>query len=184
MSTTNEPETRAPTPEEMMIYAQERAAKYRRTHPPEVVEDLIQTMLLSGLEALARATEHRNVAGFVRVSMLGGLRHFWRDAARDSKTAAYRQAQCLDAPLPDSNASTVDLVPASTETPADLASQAEQEALLRNAVEGLPEVQAEVIRCRFFKGLTLSETSECVGVSRERVRQIEQDALSSLSYRV
>ncbi len=51
---------------------------------------------------------------------------------------------------------------------------------LRRAVNSLPSREATVIRGRFFEEMTLAEVGSDLGVSRERVRQIEAEAISKL----
>ena len=50
------------------------------------------------------------------------------------------------------------------------------------ALSCLDERQREVIHCRFHRNMTLTAIAEAMGVSRERVRQIETAALHRLRY--
>lgn len=52
------------------------------------------------------------------------------------------------------------------------------------AVASLRHRQRQVIRWRFGDGLTLDEAGKRMGVSKERVRQIEKDALENLRTRM
>ena len=97
-----------------------------------------------------------------------------------------RTVTSLDRPVgEDEDATFGDLVAAPTEDPL-----AELEVSLRNdaleqALEELPERDAEVLRLRFGLGdeepKTLTDIAKTFGVSRERVRQIEATALRRLS---
>ena len=58
----------------------------------------------------------------------------------------------------------------------------EDVAFLRNLINALPEPQKEVIRLRYFVGFTFDECSVVLGVSRERVRQREIDAINRLRW--
>lgn len=53
-------------------------------------------------------------------------------------------------------------------------------ARLRSAIRGLPKREAEVLHGRFFQDLTLAELGDKFKLSRERIRQIEANALSKL----
>ena len=54
-----------------------------------------------------------------------------------------------------------------------------REALERE-LDAIPEREATVIRTRFFEGLTLKEAGAAMGVTPERVRQLEETALRKL----
>lgn len=54
---------------------------------------------------------------------------------------------------------------------------------VEGALATLPGRSAAILRGRFFAGLTLGEVAAAVGLSRRRVRQIEQEALELLRRR-
>lgn len=58
--------------------------------------------------------------------------------------------------------------------------QEQTSELINIALEALTPMQTKVIRMRFFDDLTLEEIADQIGVSKERVRQIEQKALRRL----
>ena len=97
-----------------------------------------------------------------------------------------RTVTSLDRPVgEDEDASLGDLVAAPAEDPlAELEVSLRNEAL-EQALEELPERDAEVLRLRFGLGdeepKTLTDIAKTLGVSRERVRQIEATALRRLS---
>lgn len=51
---------------------------------------------------------------------------------------------------------------------------------LHEAVDSLPEKERRIIQMHYFEGLSLQKCGERVGVSSERARQIEQNALKLL----
>jgi len=99
---------------------------------------------------------------------------------------AIRTVVSLDRPVGDDDETSFGaLLPAEGETPdEEVAVSLEQEAV-RRAVAQLPERQREVVRRRYGidggEPQRLSETGRALGISAERVRQIESDALRRLA---
>ena len=97
-----------------------------------------------------------------------------------------RTITSLDRPVgEDGDASLGDLMAADTPEPtADLELNLRSEAL-EQALADLPAREALVLRRRFGLGddepRTLAQVGEEIGVTRERVRQIERDALRHLA---
>ncbi len=103
-----------------------------------------------------------------------------QDLDRISRTPA-----SLDALVGDDGGTTLgDLVDASDASPEDLVVEADSRGELVGLVDRLTDRESEVIRCRY--GLvpgpkqTYEEIAGRIGVSRERVRQIEREALERL----
>lgn len=94
------------------------------------------------------------------------------------------QMESLDKCLLDDGESTVgDMVPGQEDvegTVLDVMDAGELRAALWSEVDALPDEQPEVIRARFQRGETLRATGEKMGVTIERVRQIESKALREL----
>ena len=68
-----------------------------------------------------------------------------------------------------------------TVDPSELAQADEWRRLLMIAVSRLSEIEKTVLICRFFKSMTLLETSKVIGKkTREQVRQIEMRAIRNL----
>jgi RNA polymerase primary sigma factor len=101
--------------------------------------------------------------------------------------SAARAVTSLDRPLGDSASGELGDLFASDDRPTDEEVEVRlTEAALYRALGNLPERQQEVVRLRF--GLSgneepksLAEIGELMGITRERVRQIEADALRSLA---
>lgn len=70
--------------------------------------------------------------------------------------------------------------PADPKSDSDAAESNEAAFSLRLAMERLEDRDAMVLRWRFFDGLTLSQVGEKLGITRERVRQIQVEALTEL----
>ncbi len=94
------------------------------------------------------------------------------------------QMESLDKCLLEDGESTVgDMVPGQEDvegTVLDVMDAGELRAALWSEVDALPDEQPEVIRARFQRGETLRATGEKMGVTIERVRQIESKALREL----
>ena len=102
--------------------------------------------------------------------------------------AAARTVASLDKPLAEGESSSYgDLFAADGQTPAEEVEVRLTEHALRRAVDNLPERERRVVMLRFGLGegdgtaRSLDEVGRIIGVSRERVRQIEADALRTLA---
>lgn len=94
------------------------------------------------------------------------------------------QIESLDKCLLDGGESTVgDMVPGQEDVEGavlDVMDAGELQAVLWSEVDALPDEQPEVIRARFQRGETLQAVGKDMGVTIERVRQIESKALREL----
>jgi RNA polymerase primary sigma factor len=100
--------------------------------------------------------------------------------------AAARAVTSLDKPLGDDNdASIGDLVPTEQESIEEEVHVSLTEAMLHAAVDSLPEREASVLRLRYglagAEPKSLEEIGRTLGLTRERVRQIESQALQRLA---
>jgi hypothetical protein len=66
------------------------------------------------------------------------------------------------------------------QTPEDILLERERAAILHNAMLELPARVERVMRQRWFRGASLAEAGENLGVTRERVRQIEYKGVTRL----
>ncbi len=82
----------------------------------------------------------------------------------------------------DKDSGTVgDLVP--DQTAAEAFEEIEESsvaAVVRSAVEELPDMERDIIKSKYFDGNTQTSTADKIGLSAERVRQIEKSALHKL----
>jgi RNA polymerase sigma factor (sigma-70 family) len=90
----------------------------------------------------------------------------------------------LDAPIRGHEAHTLgDSIAASELSPEDAVADAEtikSVAVTEAAIRALPERLQYIVRRRFFEDATLQAIGDELGMSRERVRQLERQALSQL----
>ncbi|MEO8178270.1 MAG: sigma-70 family RNA polymerase sigma factor [Deltaproteobacteria bacterium] len=86
----------------------------------------------------------------------------------------------MDRPLGhDADAGTLhDALAADDPSPADAAALRIESARVEAALAQLPARAQHVLRGRYWRGKTLTEVGAEIGVTRERVRQIEVAALS------
>ncbi len=105
---------------------------------------------------------------------------------REAREAA-RVVASLDKPVGEGNDTSFgDLVAGESPEPSEEVHVSLGEQALRRAVKGLPETEREVIKLRYGMNgdagpVSLEEIGRRLGVTRERVRQIEARALERLS---
>ena len=138
------------------------------------------------LTALQYFVQHR-----IRKAILQGRGRYvvTEDGRRDSHSAEpLDSAQSLDEPVPWDDAGEVTRADV---TPDPAAAQAfedaernsyrqELRAVLDKALSLLPDRQRNVIAWRFYEGLTLQQAAALDGVTKERIRAIEDAALRAL----
>ena len=145
------------------VHMNEQVAKLRR----------VSTWLSGRLGRSATIEEVAQAAGVSPEKAASVLRH-------------QQATVSLDAPLNgDSEASLLDLIPDPNATdPTARAEEAELNQLMESALAGLPAREQQVLRLRFGIGASqldsLEEIGGVLGVTRERVRQIESKGLQRL----
>lgn len=76
------------------------------------------------------------------------------------------------------------LRPIQIEAPDDFAERLEATEVVKDAIRGLTSQQAFVLRERFYGEKSLEEVAERMGLTRERIRQIEMKAMRRLRHPV
>jgi len=132
-------------------------------------------------QGLGRAPNHQEIAEALDVSV-----------ARIEQSIAHGRSRAvsLDKPVGDGGATRLDLMqdPANDRTPVDGLVASERASELARHLARLPAVQADIVRKRYGLGgsqpMTLQRIADEYGLSRERIRQIEHEALSKLRRRI
>jgi RNA polymerase primary sigma factor len=128
---------------------------------------------------LERAPTDEEIAGAAELSL---------EAVRDLRTAG-RVVTSLDRPVGSEEATSLGaLLPAQERGPGEEVERTLRQETVRDVVSQLPEREREVIGLRYGLGghddpLPLAEIGRRLGVSPERVRQIEEAALRHLALR-
>lgn len=89
-----------------------------------------------------------------------------------------------DAPISDNpeDGTFIDLVPDDNLRDAVFAVELQElRKAVKDAVRALPDRQREIIRQHYFEGRTLEDIAQSEGVTRERIRQIEDKSFDTLS---
>lgn len=192
------PKTEAEAVEQYKPFVWKNARKFAGSK-----EDLFEDFLQEGLFAVAvafRTWSPDGGANFltwihepVRHAMLRVLKKDHAVRPRSGKNGGKAKMIPLDAPLVERDvdqehhgyeSSLRDLLTASDSSPEEQFLRKEQGAPLAKAVSRLPARERQIIRMRFVEGKTLAEIGLAFGISRERVRQLERDALAVLKSRL
>lgn len=151
-------------------------------------DDLVQ----AGYPALVAAVESYNPGnGAFSTWFVYYLKTAFAEAAgyrtRRRQNEPLNNSQSLDKPLGEEKDSAVfgDLIPdrKAAATMAAIEERLWREQLheaLEAALAALPEQSAEVLRLRYYQGLTLAEVGELQGIGYERVRQKENKAIRQI----
>jgi RNA polymerase sigma-70 factor (sigma-E family) len=121
-------------------------------------EDVVQEAFCGLYRAWGRLRDHRNVAGYLRVSVLNGCR------------SAIRRARRTPAPLPSPHAASAE---------AEAMSGEDRRAAVA-ALRRLPPRQREALVLRYFAGLPEYETAQAMRVSLGTVKSTTARALAAL----
>lgn len=149
-------------------------------------EDAAAEGVIAMLEAQERAEEGKPVARFQRRYAFGAIRNFYN---RNRKRRT-RESVTLNNPVryEQNNANDrtefIDLLPEEkSESYQERRTATENDQHIRALVDSLPEQKAAVIRSRFFQRLLQGEIARELNLSKERVRQLEEEALDLLRHR-
>jgi len=175
------------TPEQMM---EESTWMTLRLHMDNFhdAEDAAADGVLAMLEAEAKADpEKGDVEHFERKSAYGAIHNFYNHNKKRRK----HESVTLNALAHTSQSRStdgrefIDLLPSEDECESyqKRREATENYRCLQHLVAHLPEDQREVIRRRFYLDQTLDVAGDAMGISKERVRQIEEKALALLRHR-
>lgn len=102
-------------------------------------------------------------------------------APGDKVFAGAVREQSFNAPIGhDEDSGTLEDVMGEDDRSLESVGEGEVRATLQRVIKDLPKRDRTILHARFFEEKTLQETGERFGISKERVRQIEQDALAKL----
>ena len=155
---------------------------------PDLVDDLIQEGLFGVLVAFRswRPDGGANLLTWAAFRVKARMRAFIGQDPKTYRLKRKEQHASLDEPLGNHGSHTFclyDLIPSPAEQE-ERAHVASRERVIAAAIDDLPERTAQIIRARFFEDKTLEETAEPLGLTKERVRQIQDDALRMLARRI
>ena len=134
-------------------------------------EDIAQETLLESSRKL-EAFEPQGSASFYR--WLVGIA---RNKVLEANRARQARKRAIEAPLE------IDLAQSQT-SPSGKAMRAEHALQLHEALQELPERQAEAVRCRYLEGLSLAETAARLECSEPAVKALVSRGLQDLAGRV
>ena len=162
------------TATEIMEMAEKVTRNIRNEHDRE---DAMQQYALGAWEATCKADADRNVSGYQHISGMGEVRHFQK------KRLYYWAHEKSDLPIYNSEGEPNMLTEllSSDCAPADVVvEEAEKVQTLYDKIDALPERERAVIRALHVDGLTLEQTGNRLGITKQRVAQIEDKAFETL----
>jgi RNA polymerase sigma-70 factor (ECF subfamily) len=147
--------------------------------------DVVQDVFLEASRQFPnfRGTSEPELTSWLREMLAGCLarliRHYFGTQRRD-----VRLERQLEADLDQSSHALVSALAAQQSTPSEQAVGAEQEALLAEALEKLPEDYREVILLRHLEGLTFPQIAERLGRTQDSVEKVWLRAVTRLRHLV
>jgi len=175
-------ENKSLTPERMLEECTFMVLRLRMDNYHDA-EDAVAEGVLSMLEAQKRASpEQGNVAHFLRKSGRGGILNYCaKNSIRRNREYVTLNNPCS---TDDGESEYVDhLAESAEESYQGRLTATQNDLYLRGLVDDLPPQARAVIRGRFFDHKTLDVLGSELNISKERVRQIEVQALDKLRHR-
>ena len=152
-----------------------------RIQNPEDRADAIQEFCLGILEAQSKAIEGKGVRAYSWKTARGRVKTF----LKKSSVYNYHNRKSIDIHSSVGNAdgdAMIDLIPSNVKTPVAAFVAVDEQKYVRDKVDDLPREMRKVIKGRFFEGKTLEAIGKSMKLTRERIRQIERDALEHLRF--
>ncbi len=139
--------------------------------------DLVQETFLNAKRGLAgfRGQTERELIAWLRRIMANRM----MDALRRQKRVGYGRQQIEDQ-FDRSSMSLCGMLPTKDPSPSDQFAHREQEVILADALETLPESYREVLVLRHLKGLKFAEVAEQMGRSLDSVKNLWVRAIGKL----
>lgn len=163
------------------------ARHWLRFHPYLAFEDLRQEGRLALLKAHGRNDGRGKLLSFAQPFIQRAMRDHALAFGLPVKMPRQRgrivrevQRVALDAPLFDDSAKTLAEVLTAPVAEVELSKMEDLTALVETALMKLKPREREVLKARFMEGRKLCEIGQDYGLSRERIRQIENKALRVL----
>jgi len=145
-------------------------------------EDARQEAALAMWEATLKAKEGLPIRHFQRKSGKCAVLNLYNE----NKHRRAHEFLSLTKRVPgdDGELEFVDLLPEQVgESYPERLEMAERDTSLASCIDLLPERDQEIIRLRFFQNMTLQKIGARLGLTTERVRQLEEKALISLRFK-
>ena len=157
-----------------------RATAWKMAPNKDEVEECTQQFCLGALEAAVRAEEGRAIRTLQWSYGIGYIKKYLQDR-RSYNIRNTRDVINLHAPAgKDSTETVFDLIPTDTPDPREATEWDAQVDRVMAAIDVLPDREQEVVVRRYLDGLTLTEVGNHMGITKQRVQQIEVNALKRL----
>ena len=171
------------TTEEKMQIAGKLAGNYARYLPEADREDVKQDMLVAMLEAESKADQSRNVKAYTFTTGKGTALNVVNRMCRD-----YKRSESLNLTAYESDEGDavehIDLLEATDKGYVEGSLESERVTDISSAIASLPEVQATMVRRILIEGATLETAGSEAGFSKERARQVLEDAKMAMAFRL
>jgi RNA polymerase sigma factor (sigma-70 family) len=185
--------------EEIVKVAERYCSRYYRSGcNPADIEEVMGEFILAMVEAASKAEEGRAVRAYQWSYAIGRVKNWWAarhsevcpadingdaDPIREKENEAddYNACICASLDAGEAGATFGDSIPAKTLEPADmLEPETHQVQIMRVCLSRLPEHIAEVLRRRYLLDQTLDEIGSSMGLTKQRISQIERDGLERM----
>jgi len=169
------------SPEQMLEESLFMALKMRLGNYHDT-EDAAQEAVIAMLEAQKRAKEGMPVSHYQRSYAKGAIYKFFDHIKKHRSREFLSLTKCIE--TGDGEAEFIDRIPeVEGESYQERLARTDEDTFVSGLVDTLPEQDYHVVALRFFRNRTLEEAGAELGISKERVRQVEERALALLRHR-